>query len=140
MDYEEVAVTVKMPLLLDFCTPRRSDDEKTIYHYNFDKNLNVIDFGEKTIPFVDCGTHSLEMITKTFAQRESEDDDRVFYELDTITKVSREGNDEDITMMQGLLETESNHRLQREAYNFSFNIGYLELMTKTDVIRERDDE
>lgn len=131
---------MKRPLIFDFCTPRRSDDAKTIYYYDFDKNLNMVNLNGQAIPFVEYGNNAVEMITKTFTHREADDDNKALFELDTITKVNREGNDEDNRMMSGVFEFDTNTRVSRESSDLDPNIGLLELMTKTEVDRERDDD
>ena len=131
---------MKKPLIFDFCTPRRNDDTNTIYYYDFDKNLNVVNLNGQTIPFVDYGTNAVEMITKTFTHREADDDNKALFEFDTITKVSREGNDENNSMMSRTFEFETSTRVFREGSDLDLNVGLLELMTKTEVDRERDDD
>jgi hypothetical protein len=131
---------LERPLIFDFCTPRRSDDAKTIYYYDFDKNLNMVNLNGQAIPFVDYGIDVVEMITKTFTHREADDDNKILFEFDTITKVDREENDEDNRMMSGVFEFETSTRVFREGSDLDLNIGLFELMTKTDVVRERDDD
>lgn len=130
---------MQRPLIFDFCIPQKTDDENPFYSYDLEKNLNVVSFDGKTIPFIEYEDNVLEIITKTSTRRESDDDDRIIYEMDTITKVDREGVDE-VNHIQRLSETETTTRVMREGSDIDLCGGILELMTKTDVVRERDDE
>jgi len=133
-------IIMKRPLIFDFCTPRRSDEKKSAFYYDFDKNLNMVNLNGKGIPFVDYGTKAVEMITKTFTQRESDNEVKAFFELETFTEVARESDEENNIMMSRFFELETNTRVQREASDVDLNVGLLELETRTDVAREREDD
>ena len=133
---------MKKPLIFDFCTSRRNDDEKAIYYYDYNENLNLVNLNGQALPFVEFGANFLEMITKTSTHREGDDENNTIYGLTTLlTEVAREGSDEDSKMLCGLVESQTETRVMREGTDVDLcNRSILELMTKTDVVRERDDE
>lgn len=105
---------MKKPLIFDFCTSRRNDVRDEAYYYDIDKNLNVIDLKGITIPFVSCEIPKRKISFPKCIEKGKLLQSVV--ELETETRISREGADDDV-------------------------YGYLlELMTKTEVARESDDE
>ncbi len=99
-------------LILEYAI-KREVDIKPIYRYDFEKGLNMITVGDKTIPFIESSSEDISLLTHTRVVRESNDESLDMLELQTKTKVARERDDD------------------------SF---YLELYSKTFVARERDDE
>lgn len=100
------------PLILDFKLTRHETESSVIYKYDTLQSLSVVEINGKKIPFIQLEHIDLETMTKTKVYREN-DDDTFLFELGTKTEVKREGDDP--------LDT------------------FLELTTKTFVIRERDD-
>lgn len=114
---------MKNPLIFDFCTSRRGDDRNLVYCYDIDKNLNVINLAGETIPFVNCGIPNGEMLSQNY--------------IGKISKVECSG---DRKMLQSVVELETETRVWREGADAD-SYGYLlELMTKTEVVPERDEE
>ncbi|SDS49948.1 hypothetical protein SAMN05192545_1509 [Maribacter dokdonensis] len=101
------------PLILDYAEKRKGDI-KTIYDYDFQKSLNVIEINGKRKPFIDSNREDISLLTKTKVKSESDDDEFTLLELKTKTEVNQERDDD-------------THSL-------------LELQTKTFVKQERDDE
>jgi len=109
---------MKNPLIFDFCTSRRCDNINLVYNYDIDKNLNVINLAGEMIPFVNCELASQNYSNKVSKVECSKENKflQSFVELETETRVWREGSDAD-------------------------SYGYLlELMTKTEVSAESDEE
>ena len=126
-------VNLTRPLIFDFCVPRTSESQKPVYVYDFKKNLNVIKIGEKLVPLVNADKVNYEMLTKTEANREADDEiseakTNYFQNNGTSTRERK---------YQKIVELETFTRIEREGND---NSMFLELMTKTDTERERDDE
>lgn len=103
------------PLIFDFCEPRIGD-EKPPYFYDESQDINVIELKKGgLVPFIDFNSPEQELETKTEVSREQEDECITMAELITKTATKREQDD---------ISTQS----------------FLELVTKTKVERERDDE
>lgn len=100
------------PLILDFIEKRI--EENSIINYEYDNSLSmnvIISNGEKKA-FIDFQIADIELVTKTRAQREN-DDNHSNSEIITSTKVSRERDD--------------------------LTNSFLEVSTKTFTKRERED-
>ncbi|MDL1987593.1 MAG: hypothetical protein LWX08_08030 [Deltaproteobacteria bacterium] len=103
------------PLIFDFCE-HRIGEENPPYFYDESQDVNVIKLKTgRIIPFIDCDAPVPEIETKTDVSREQEDECITMAELITKTATKREQDD-------------SSPRI------------FLELVTKTKVQRERDDE
>jgi len=81
------------PFILNFSKPR-TNEEAAIYTYDENLNLNVIGAGEQRIPFVESDTKKLELMTKTEALPERDEDEISLLELITKTKIARERDDD----------------------------------------------
>ena len=103
------------PILLDNACTRSTIDDKPIFIYDIQSDINVIKTEEGTIPFISLGQASIEAQTETRVQRESDDIEYNTMELMTKTEVLRERDDEQ-------------------------SFFSAELFSKTFVDRERDDE
>lgn len=103
------------PILLDNACTRSTIDDKHIFIYDIQSDINVIKTEEGTIPFISLGQASIEAQTETRVQRESDDIEYNTMELMTKTEVLRERDDEQ-------------------------SFFSAELFSKTFVDRERDDE
>ncbi|WP_417197727.1 hypothetical protein [Bizionia sp.] len=101
------------PLILDYAEERKGNIN-TIYNYDFQRSLNVIEINGEKKPFIDSNRKHISLLTKTKVKSESDDDEFTLLELQTKTEVNQERDDE-------------THSL-------------LELQTKTLVTQERDDE
>lgn len=101
------------PLILDNCVNRIGDDKK-MFTYDYNSDLNIVQLGSNSIPFIDLKESSCELSTKTRVERERDDMDFHLSELLTKSEISRERDDE-------------------------INV-FLELETKSFVKRERDDD
>lgn len=110
---------VAEPLLLRYAT-RRSDQPEAPGRYSSDADVWVVETDEGERPLVEVGGDSLaETQTKTMTQQEADDDDYgrgAVSETGTYTKVRQEADDEDATLCLP------------------------ELLTKTDIQQESDDQ
>jgi hypothetical protein len=105
---------MKKPIILDNAV-KRSGDNKRVFEYDYNLDLNIIQKGSIKKIFIDLNHYSNEMLTKTAVERERDDEDDVHIkELLSKTEVKRERDDEEISL--------------------------LELQTKSFIKRERDDE
>jgi hypothetical protein len=50
------------PLILDYAEKRKGDI-KTIYNYDFQKSLNVIEINGKRKPFIDSNREDISLLT-----------------------------------------------------------------------------
>lgn len=100
------------PIILDNAVLRKGDNIK-IFDYDYQSDVNIVRTKRGEIPFINLSSSANELETVTKVARE-EDDESFNYELYTKTDVKRERDDE--------------------------TSSYLELTTKTFVERERDDE
>lgn len=82
------------PILLDNACTRSTIDDKHIFIYDIQSDINVIKTEEGTIPFISLGQASIEAQTETRVQRESDDIEYNTMELMTKTEVLRERDDE----------------------------------------------
>lgn len=101
------------PLILDY-TEKRKGEVSTLYSYDFQESLNMIEINGKKKAFIDSNSEDISLLTKTKVKSESDDNEISLLELQTITEVKQERDD-------------TTHSL-------------LELQTKTLVRQERDDE
>lgn len=81
------------PLILDYATTRSGQDT-TPFTYSFEKDMCVIQQNKKEILFIDAKTPKSELLTKTFSDREGDDEHFAFPELITKTDAIRETDDE----------------------------------------------
>jgi len=102
------------PPILNFACSRSSDSLEKPFFYDGTLNLNLIENKGVKIPFIDAPLLSTELLTKTEARREDDEESMRLAELGTKTFAERE-EDED-------------------------SCELLELLTKTKVQRESDDE
>lgn len=101
------------PLILDFKVSRTDSLSDALpFTYDHSLSMNIVVAGGSTIPFIEFGRSATELMTKTRANREN-DDECFRMEMATKTEVRRE-RDESSDIM-------------------------LELMTKTLTTREADD-
>ena len=103
------------PLILDFITERKSDNNVINYVYDHKLSLNVITIDNIKIPFVDLNSEIVNILTQTRAQIEGTDDGIDFVKRKTITK-------------------------ERGEFVNDFNFSLMEFKTKTFADKERDDE
>jgi len=87
------------PLILDYAEKRKGDI-KTIYDYDFQKSLNVIEINGKRKPFIDSNREDISLLTKTKVKSESDDDEFALLELQTKTFVKQERDDESSNNIQ----------------------------------------
>ncbi len=87
------------PLILDY-TEKRKGNLKTIYDYDFQKSLNVIEINGKRKPFIDSNREDISLLTKTKVKNESDDDEFTLLELKTKTFVKQERDDESSNNIQ----------------------------------------
>ena len=117
------------PLILDFARERK-EGKSPQFFYDEKLSLNVVETDGKLTPFVEMKKYTNETVTKTFVQREEDDDDLVNLEMLTKTKEDRESDDEDF--MELLTKTDATPEKDDE--------DFMELMTKTEAGREKDDD
>lgn len=103
------------PLILDFITQRKKEDNSICYEYDHVLSLNVINIENKRIPFIEVDSEILNIRTETKQQQECSDAGFNFINNKTITEVKRESS--------------------RNPY-----VCLMELKSKTLLSRERDDE
>ena len=96
------------PLIFDFSIPKKNENEEPVYLYDSEKNLNVITLNGLTVPFVNSNTNCAELLTKTAASRELDDDGIMLHEFGTMTKVDRESDDMNEKMMMEFIRIETN--------------------------------
>lgn len=105
---------MKKPAILSKAIIREQESKaRFVYDHNLD--LNVIEVDGQKILFIDSSKNNLEGQTLTKVSREGDDNEFMINELSTKTEVARERDDEENNLL-------------------------LELNTKTYVVRERDDE
>ena len=126
---DEKMNTNKKPLLLTFAVDRIHDVTGKIFHYDYSKDMNVLD-ADSTIPFIEA-SHNASLLTIAKSDRECDfDDDRCFSELYTKTDEIREQDDEELNLSGiALRNVETGH-----------SNAFTELYTKTEDNREMDDE
>jgi len=81
------------PLILDFAEKRKGD-VKTVYDYDFEKSLNVIEINGKKKPFIASNREDISLLTKTKVRSESDDETHCLLQLQTKTFVKQERDDE----------------------------------------------
>ncbi len=101
------------PIILDNAIERYKND-KALFNYDYSKDLNTIQAYCKEIPFIELDKCSIELLTETRVDRESDDKDFDITELFSKTAQDRERDDEVSSL--------------------------IELVSKTFAERERDDE
>lgn len=87
------------PLILDYAEKRKGDIT-TIYDYDFQKSLNVIEINGQKKPFIDSNREDISLLTKTKVKSESDDDEFTLLELQTKTFVKQERDDESSNNIQ----------------------------------------
>ncbi|WP_405248102.1 hypothetical protein [Cellulophaga sp. Asnod2-G02] len=87
------------PLILDYAEKRKGDIE-TVYDYDFQKSLNVIEVNGEKKPFIDSNREDISLLTKTKVRSESDDDQFTLLELKTKTFVKQERDDESSNNIQ----------------------------------------
>lgn len=81
------------PLILDFVTPKMNNDFTVPFTYDEEKCVNIVNIDGVDKAFIDLNPSDTDVMTKTKAQRESEDDHFAAMELATKTKY---GESEDL--------------------------------------------
>lgn len=99
------------PILFSFSKRREENDKKLPGYYDEDMRMWMYKEGK---PFIIYAGNSKEQITKTFTDREKDDEDFIYGEVLTKTKIDRERDDENLKMFR-------------------------EFLTKTEIDREKDD-
>lgn len=119
------------PFLLTLAVERSHHGTDKIFHYDYERDENVLD-ANPAIPFIDAGhCAALQTITKSDRECDS-DDDRIFSELYTKTDEIREQDDEELNLSKSGI---------RKVFADGENLkAYTELYTKTEDDRETDDE
>ena len=92
------------PLIFDFQLSRKESDNPILYQYDEDESLNVIFINGEKRPFIDLKAEDVELLTKTLAHREK-DDDNFLLELGTKTEAARERDDRHDTILEMLTKT-----------------------------------
>jgi hypothetical protein len=100
------------PLILDHAI-ERNREKKTLFNYDFDESLNTFILNNEKKAVIDSTHEEITLLTKTKQQMESDDEGLNLFELNTITRVLKESDD--------------------NCYSFNSEII-------THVARERDDE
>jgi len=81
------------PLILDFAIKRKGEIQ-TVYKYDFNESLNVINVNQKQKAFIDSNSADISLLTHTRVISESDDADINTLELQTKTLVTQERDDE----------------------------------------------
>jgi hypothetical protein len=102
------------PFILDFCVARELEAALEL-QYDEDLNLNIIKKGNEKVPLVEADINILEVATKTDIKREED-----------------EPNEE-------VLEFHNVPIIESEQYKRGLS-PFLEMLTKTKIQREDDDE
>ncbi len=118
------------PIILDNAVERVSDTQNKIFFYNNLTDMNVVKINNQLAPFIEIDNIINELITKTRVERERDDEDISLLELYTKTEVKREQDDDPLTLVE--LETKTFKKRERD----DEDISLLELYTKTEVSRE----
>ncbi len=107
-------------VILNYAIERKGSNLK-IYKYDFLESLNVISIpGNKSIAFIDSTKQDLELLTKTRAERESDDDTFCSQlELQTKTEVSRESEDALVSLLELTTKTFTNSERDDESLNYN---------------------
>lgn len=114
---------INKPLLLTFAVERSQDCDQVLFHYDYSRDMNVLD-ADPEIPFIEAGNLPI-LMTITKSDREIDtDDEKSCRELYTKKDVARETDDDERRFAELVTKTAVLH----------------ELYTKTEQIRERDDE
>jgi hypothetical protein len=121
------------PIILDNAILRSGENDK-IFEYDYKSDINIVKVGKARIPFIDIDTSSNELTTVTRVFRESDDEELSLLELKSKTEVTRERDDEEISLLELLSKTAQNRERDDD------DISFLELESKTFIERERDDE
>lgn len=96
----------------------RIEKINTHYEYDFDQSLNLISLNNKRQAVIDLNSSNLSMITKTKVNVESDDFDMTMLDLQTITRVRQESNDEYNLFVWNNIST----YVKKERDDESFNI------------------
>ena len=137
------------PLIYDFIE-KKIEDEGISFEYSEVHDLNVITVDGKTIPFVQLAKDALdqneilEFKTKTFTEREDEEDRGLscFLEFATKTKQEREDDDaKEMTYPLELMTKTEQDREDDESRDIFMSLQHLyDLYTKTRQERESEDD
>jgi hypothetical protein len=131
-------LVIVSPLLASTATCRSGGDEMPGY-YSDELDMWAVDTADGPVPIIQHGVLN-ELLTKTNANTEQDDESWGSLELLTKTFQKVEGDDESIhessgQLLQLLTKTEAN----AESDDRSDSNYLLQLITKTDVELERDD-
>ena len=122
----------KSPYLSRFATPRTGEDS-TPGSYSSELNMWVVDSPDGVVPIISQGSLG-ELMTKTNANTEQDDDS--FWQVELLTKTFQkvESDDEDPSPYRGRGSANESDLSCFESKN-----NLLQLLTKTDSTTERDD-
>lgn len=124
----------KKPILLNYAVERGHNGTRKIFHYDYDRDINVLDVNSQ-VPFIEAG-HEASLLTVTKSDREFDcDDERGFSELYTKTDENRELDDEE----NSYCDMTASMGKSNEPGNRMINV-LTELYTKTEETREQDDD
>ena len=122
---------MQKPLILDF-KQYPETPESTIYHYDNETQMNVVNVDGKKVPFIELGNTVVELETKSFVKDE-QDEEKLSSEMD-LGKPSQHG----VYNQNLLLELETKTKVKDESDDFHNPLAELE--TKTRVKNEGDDQ
>lgn len=101
------------PIILKNVVDKEGDNSK-IFEYDYLNDMNVVFIDDRKVKYLDIDNYTKELQTSTRVSREYDDEEISLLELYSKTEVIRERDDEELSL--------------------------IELQTKTFVERERDDE
>lgn len=133
------------PLIYAFIEKKTNITETISFKYSEKHDLNVVSTNGEVIPFVQLAriklaqTNLCELLTKTFEEREEEEEEDLVYLLELLTK-TREQREEEEDKSLILIDAKADGGLGKKANANPSARGSLELYTKTEEKRESDDE
>lgn len=133
------------PLIYDFIEKKTNMTEGIILEYSEKHDLNVASFNGEVIPFVQLARKDLsqsnlcELLTKTYEEREEEEDRDEVYLLELLTK-TREEREEEEDKSFIMLHAKPYTSIEEKPTAHPRATRLLELYTKTEVKPESDEE
>jgi len=137
------------PLLLSYAVDRNHNGSKKIFHYVYDRDINVLNDASE-VPFIEAGHRAScvkasnaftgDVSVRNAVQKHNADARSVFSELYTKTHASEERDDEEEYFAELETKTEQQREADDEEPDWLSLQYYQELISKTFADRERDDE
>lgn len=133
------------PLIYAFIEKKTNITETISFKYSEKHDLNVVSTNGEVIAFVQLAriklaqTNLCELLTKTFEEREEEEEEDLVYLLELLTK-TREQREEEEDKSLILIDAKADSGLGKKSNANPSAMGSLELYTKTEEKRESDDE